>query len=96
MKSRLSLLATMIVSLVLLWTRIEYSELRGWSPMKVTQWDALGYYQYLPATFIYHDIKRQDWVEHIDSTYHVIGTSGLYQLIWRTATERPSICAGSR
>ncbi len=81
MKTRLTLLATSIVSLVLIWTRIEYSELRGWSPMKVTQWDALGYYEYLPATFIYHDIKRQDWVEHIDSAYHLIGTGGLYQLM---------------
>jgi len=64
---------------VLLWTRIEYSEHRGWSPMKVTQWDALGYYQYLPAVFIYHDIGRQTWLEGVDSVYQVSG-GHLYQV----------------
>jgi hypothetical protein len=49
--------------------------------MKATQWDALGYYQYLPAIFIYEDITRQDWLGPIDSTYHVVGTGGLYQVM---------------
>ena len=81
MKNRLSFLAVIATSLVLCWTRIEYSELRGWTPMKVTTWDAFGYYQYLPAVFLYDDIERQEWVAGIDSTYHVIGDGGLYQLM---------------
>jgi hypothetical protein len=81
MDRRISLLAVALVSVVLLWTRIEYSELRGWTLMKVTTWDAFGYYQYLPAVFIYHDIEHQDWVAGIDSSYQVIGTGGLYQLM---------------
>lgn len=81
MDRRLSFFATMVVSLVLILTRFEYSELRGWTPMKVTTWDAFGYYQYLPATFIHHDIAHQAWVEPADSMYHVIGTGGLYQLM---------------
>ncbi len=81
MRQRTSLFAVIIVAIVLIWTRFDYSELRGWAPMKVTQWDALGYYQYLPAVFIHHDIKRQDWIGPIDSTYHVVGTGGLYQLM---------------
>ena len=81
MRLRTSLFAVILVSVVLIWTRLDYSELRGWSPMKVTQWDALGYYQYLPAVFIHDDIKRQDWLEPIDSTYHVVGTGGLYQVM---------------
>lgn len=80
MRQRTSLFAVILISIVLLWTRLDYSELRGWSPMKATQWDALGYYQYLPAVFIYHDIKRQDWLEPIDSIYQVAGTSGIYQV----------------
>jgi hypothetical protein len=80
MRGRLSLWAVVITASVLSWTRFEYSEVRGWSPMKVTQWDALAYYSYLPAAFIYHDLERMAWVEPIDSTYHVVGTGGLYQL----------------
>lgn len=74
-------MAVIVTSIVLLWTRLEYSELRGWHPLRVTTWDAFGYYQYLPAIFIYHDIERQDWVAGVDSAYHVIGDGGLYQLM---------------
>jgi len=81
MRWKTSLLSIAVVSTLLIWTRFEYTELRGWSRLQVTNWDALGYYQYLPALFIHHDIARQDWVERIDSTYHVIGTGGLYQLM---------------
>ncbi len=81
MRQRISLFAVILVSTVLIWTRLDYSEMRGWSPIKATQWDALGYYQYLPATFIFHDIKRQDWLAPIDSAYHVVGTGGLYQVM---------------
>ena len=77
--ARLSLVALVVTGAVLLWTRFEYSEYRGWSPMKVTQWDALGYYQYLPAVFIYGDIGRQAWLEGVDSAYQVSGGS-LYQV----------------
>lgn len=81
MRSARSFLSVIAVALVLIGTRIGYSDLGGSTPLKVTTWDAFGYYQYLPATFIYHDIERQAWVEPIDSTYHVIGTGGLYQLM---------------
>lgn len=81
MHGRLSLFAVVLVSAVLLWTRVQYSELAGWSPIKATQWDALGYYQYLPAVFIHGDLDRQDWLAGVDSTYHVIGTVGLYQVM---------------
>ena len=49
--------------------------------MKVTTWDALAYYGYLPSVFIYHDIERMDWIEPIDSAYQVVGTGGLYQML---------------
>ena len=75
------MLAVLATTLVLSWTRIEYSELRGWTPMKVTTWDALAYYAYLPGTFIHDDIEHLPWVERIDSVYDVVGTGGLYQLI---------------
>lgn len=77
--ARLSLVALVVTGAVLLWTRFEYSEYRGWSPMKVTQWDALGYYQYLPAVLIYGDIGRQAWLEQVDSAYQVSGGT-IYQV----------------
>ena len=79
MTRKFSLASVIVVSAVLLWTRVEYSELRGWTPVKVTTWDAFGYFQYLPALFIFDDIDRQAWVEGIDSTYQIVGTGGLYQ-----------------
>ena len=47
--------------------------------MKVTQWDALGYYQYLPAVFIHGDIGRQEWLEGVDSLYQLSGGT-IYQV----------------
>ncbi|MEO6830768.1 MAG: glycosyltransferase family 39 protein, partial [Chitinophagaceae bacterium] len=41
------------------------------------QWDAFGYYQYLPATFIYHDLKTWKWADDIDRKYNVTGGGGL-------------------
>ena len=81
LSGRLSILSIIATSLIIFWTRLDYTELRGWGRLQVTNWDALGYYQYLPAVFIYDDIERQDWVAQVDSTYHVVGTGGLYQLM---------------
>jgi hypothetical protein len=42
----------------------------------VLSWDPFGYYLYLPATFIYHDlgIKDPSWVNHIMDQYHASTT----------------------
>ena len=44
-------------------------------------WDVFGYYLYLPAKFIYHDLALQDqnWVNHILETYD--SSSTLYQAV---------------
>jgi hypothetical protein len=41
----------------------------------IFQWDASGYYLYLPATFIYHDIGRMDFYPEVNRLY---GCSGNY------------------
>ncbi|UKN03676.1 hypothetical protein K6119_09135 [Paracrocinitomix mangrovi] len=41
--------------------------------MQVTIWDALGYYQYLPATFIYNDVDKLAWYEKLESKYNLSG-----------------------
>ena len=32
-------------------------------------WDVSGYYHYLPAIFIYHDIKKQEYMADINARY---------------------------
>ncbi|HEX2617772.1 MAG TPA: hypothetical protein VHL57_09540 [Flavobacteriales bacterium] len=81
MPNKLAFWAAIVTSLVLVWTRIEYSEWRGWSRMHVITSDAFGYYHYLPGTFIYGDIARERWIADVDSTYDVVGGDALYQLI---------------
>lgn len=58
--------------------RLLYSEIGAHKPLKVSTWDALGYYMYLPANYIYHDEKELKWFAAIDSTYDLSGGS-LYQ-----------------
>lgn len=54
-------------------------------PVGILSWDVFGYYLYLPAAFIYHDLKLSDisWVQQIIEQYQA--TSTLYQ-----ATELPA------
>jgi len=35
----------------------------------ILSWDVSGYYMYLPATFIYHDLKKCDFGEKIITDY---------------------------
>lgn len=49
-------------------------------PVGILSWDVFGYYLYLPATFVYHDLKLTDieWVQQIVEQYKT--TSTLYQV----------------
>src|SRR5438874_525229 len=73
MKKLLSLLACCIIILVLVQYRISYSDLCSKDKLKVTTWDALGYYMYLPAIFVYHDMTELKWFPAIDKKYAVSG-----------------------
>lgn len=42
-------------------------------PVKVTTWDALGYYMYLPATIIYKDLRQLQFYDSIEHKYHLMG-----------------------
>ena len=76
MKNKLSLTAWLLVGLVLALHRLAYPS--GDAKLKVTTWDALGYYFYLPALFIYNDISELRWFPEIDRKYAVSGGT-LYQ-----------------
>ncbi len=44
--------------------------------LKVTVWDAFGYYVYLPSMLIYHDCTQLKWLDTIDKKYAVTGGDG--------------------
>jgi hypothetical protein len=47
----------------------------------IFQWDCSGYYVYLPAAFIYHDLHRMDFYYRINSRYNLSGPYETYGLI---------------
>jgi len=58
--------------------RVAYSDIKpGNPPLKITEWDAFGYYAYLPAIFIYHDVSGLKWLPAIDKKYGVTGGNGI-------------------
>lgn len=50
-------------------------------PQKALTWDVFGYYLYLPATFIHHDLALEDhaWLDEVMERYEPSAT--LYQLV---------------
>ncbi len=50
-------------------------------PQSILSWDVLGYYLYLPATFIYNDLQLTDlsWLKELNQQYEFSNT--LYQLV---------------
>jgi hypothetical protein len=76
--NRFSSLVVILVVFALAFTRFQYTK---WETPTVTStltWDAFGYYMYLPAQFIYHDITGMKWVSDIQEKYHPTGT--MYQI----------------
>ncbi|MGB0805692.1 MAG: glycosyltransferase family 39 protein [Salibacteraceae bacterium] len=76
----LSIVAVVIIAFGLIFTRFYYSPLGNGYEMKVTTSDALGYYLYLPGTFIYKDVTQLDWLFEIEEKYHVTGGGRVYQI----------------
>jgi hypothetical protein len=68
-----------IAFIVLLLSIIFFRSL--YPPVNILSWDVFGYYLYLPARFIYHDIGLHniDWVKQIAEQYQT--TSTLYQVV---------------
>ena len=70
---RLSTWVFMTILLVVSFFRVVYSDITGKRKLMVTDWDAFGYYVYLPAIFIYEDYTTYDWLPEIDKRYNVSG-----------------------
>lgn len=78
MKNLYSGIAFCIISLLLVKYRVSYSGINANYSLRLTAFDALGYYLYLPSTFIYHDATELKWFPEIDKKYSVSG-GWLYQ-----------------
>ena len=78
-RQRISLAIFGILSLVIIFNRLLFPRFNTHDVLSVISWDVFGYYLYLPATFIHHDlgIKNFAWVQQILDTYHP--TIGFYQ-----------------
>ena len=71
---------TMIFIIIILLAGIRLHYINWDKPTKTNflTWDVFGYYLYLPAAFIYKDIKKMEWVPDILDKYKPTGN--LYQL----------------
>ncbi len=63
-----------IICIVLVQYRV--ANIKPGEPLKITLWDANGYYLYLPSLLIYHDYKELKWLDAIDKKYAVTGGAG--------------------
>lgn len=77
MKNILSFIAIVIICIVLVQYRVANSGIAtAHAPLKITEWDAFGYYMYVPAIAIYKDCKELKWLDSIDKKYAVTGGNG--------------------
>ncbi len=76
-KNIFSLVSCFLICVVMLQYRVSYSDMKqGNPPLKITEWDALGYYLYLPSILMYHDYKQLKWLPAIDQKYGMSGGTG--------------------
>jgi len=73
MKHPLSFWSVLLISCTLIGYRLAYTSSGETLPVKVTTWDALGYYLYLPSSIIYHDDTSLQWFPAMDQKYHLSG-----------------------
>src|SRR4030095_271890 len=76
--NRLSMASIFLIIIILIGIRVYYIKWEGPTKVNVLTWDAFGYYLYLPGQFIYHDIRKMEWIEEIKDKYQTTGD--LYQI----------------
>jgi hypothetical protein len=64
-----SRLALLICCLLLITTSAYYPKWKQQGTEATISWDVSGYYMYLPATFIYHDLKKCSFADSILTKY---------------------------
>jgi hypothetical protein len=73
MKNLFSFIACLLIGFTLLTYRLSYPGINNAEPMKLTTWDAYGYYLYLPSMLIYHDVKELKFKDSIEAKYQLSG-----------------------
>jgi len=73
MKNLFSFIACLLIGFTLLTYRLSYPGINNAEPMKLTSWDAYGYYLYLPSMLIYHDVKELKFKDSIEAKYQLSG-----------------------
>jgi hypothetical protein len=78
-KSRISLGVFFLLAFSIVFGRFLLPRWLTFDVLSILTWDVFGYYLYLPAWFIHHDIGLKDfsWVQHILDVYRP--TIGFYQ-----------------
>lgn len=79
MKNKLSLLLIFCIFSSIVFIKLSDKNLGKNGNYGVVDWDNFGYYLYLPASFIYNDVKLQstNWVEHVQKKYDL--STSFYQ-----------------
>ena len=82
-----SLIIFCLLACVIIISRLTFPRWLTYDVLSILSWDVFGYYLYLPATFIYHDLAISDftWLQQILDTYHP--TNGFYQAYMGPAGE---------
>lgn len=70
-----SFYAYLIVVLLVLWSSFGYNAWQTKNTKNSYSYDAMGYYTYLPALFIYQDIKHFKFLDDIISKYEIWGNA---------------------
>ncbi len=78
LKNKLSTLSILTILIVLIIFRFNSPNFKKGENLKVTTWDAFGYYMYLPGIFIYNDVTELKWLDKIEEEYELTGGQ-LYQ-----------------
>ena len=59
-----------------------------WKDNRSLHWDKSGYYAFLPATFIYHDLDRMDFITPMNEKYHFVPGVDYYGLVEQSNGKR--------
>lgn len=73
MKNLISFLTCLVLGVILLGYRDAYPNKQSGEPLKITTWDAYGYYLHLPAILIYKDVKKLSFQDSTDQKYQLSG-----------------------
>jgi len=78
-KGKISFCIFLVLAAALLLGRFLLPRWLTYNCLSILSWDVFGYYLYLPATFIYHDLGIKDfsWLHNLLGTYNP--TVGFYQ-----------------